>query len=331
MKVMVCCENKTIDFKFMEKLVLKNLRFFWVVILCLVILSNNYAYAQDTKDSTKEGVEKINPAIKFSVLKNSDDTRILTAVFTYRDKETREFINVNDISLNFISGTESNHKLGTIKTDNEGVAKYIIPADFKYSRNDSGYIHFAIEFEGNEKFEASSSEVDIIDVQIKLTLEEVDSVKNVRVEANKVLGEGKIVPLEGDIIYICAERMFSHLKLGEITLENGTGSFEFPSNLPGDSLGNITVIAKFDENEIYGSVEKSENVNWGIKTYHHAIYHPRSLWTAVAPIWMIVTLSIMLLGVWGHYFYVFIQLIRLKRIKPDKIEKPEEKNEISSN
>ncbi len=29
---------------------------------------------------------------------------------------------------------------------------------------------------------------------------------------------------------------------------------------------------------------------------------------------MIITLSILLAGVWGHYIYVVIQLLRLKRI-----------------
>ena len=51
--------------------------------------------------------------------------------------------------------------------------------------------------------------------------------------------------------------MFSLLQIGEITLDdNGTGTLEFPSDLPGDKDGNITIITKFEENATFGNVEK---------------------------------------------------------------------------
>jgi hypothetical protein len=41
----------------------------------------------------------------------------------------------------------------------------------------------------------------------------------------------------------------------------------------------------------------------------------RELWTPIAPLWMIITLIIMLTGVWAHYIYAIIQLVLIKRSK----------------
>ncbi len=41
----------------------------------------------------------------------------------------------------------------------------------------------------------------------------------------------------------------------------------------------------------------------------------RELWTPIAPMWMIITLIIMLAGVWGHYIYAIVQLIGIRRSK----------------
>ena len=58
--------------------------------------------------------------------------------------------------------------------------------------------------------------------------------------------------------------MFSLLPIGELTLdEAGTASIEFPSDLPGDKDGNITIIARFEENPTFGNVEKSETHEMG--------------------------------------------------------------------
>jgi hypothetical protein len=312
--------SKTYFLNRMKKLIFIMFRILLLLAVFFYLVSGEMLLAQEGSDSISKTTEKINPSLKFSVLKNNDGTRTLNASFAYRDKETKEFVNVKDIPLTIITGTNSVQKIGIFKTDQDGKVKCDIPVAYKYSKNDSGYIHFAVEFEGDAKFEATSSEIDLVDLQIKLSLEVIDSVRTVKVEAAKILNDDKTEPLNGETITISIGRMFSHLKVGEIALENGLGTFEFPMDILGDSLGMVTIIAKFEDHEIFGSILKSEIKDWGIKTYHHTVYHPRSLWTAVAPIWMIITLSIMLLGVWGHYIYVILQLIRLKRIKPEIIK-----------
>jgi hypothetical protein len=297
---------------------IERFEIFYRTLVVLFLFSFNSAIAQESSDSLPEASEKIKPALKLSSIKNSDESRSLIAVFNYKNKETKESFDIKGAKINFYVGLDSIVKLGTVETNENGIAKCDIKSDFIFPKNEEGFIHFSVDFEGNDAIRGASNEVDVKDLIIELSLEEIDSVKKVTVKVVQLNGKNEKIPLNEVEMPVCVARMFSHLKLGTITLTEGEGTFEFPSGLPGDTAGNVVVIAKFDENEEFGTVIKSQTIGWGIATKHLNAYSPRSLWTQVAPVWMIITLSIMLLGVWGHYVFVIIQLIILKRGQKNK-------------
>ncbi|MFN8257204.1 MAG: hypothetical protein U0W24_16030 [Bacteroidales bacterium] len=287
-------------------------RTFLLIIVFSVFQPLNRLNAQENTDSASKGESKITPTLKLSSVKNTDGSRKLTALLSQRDQETKEIYNLKGVTIDFYVGQESETKLGSFETDENGKAICLIKPDFNYPKNDSGLIHFNAAFPGNNLIEEASADLDLKDVVISMKLEEVDSVKTVSVKVEALNGKNEKVPLNEVEIPVCVNRMFSHLKVGSITLANGEGSFEFPAGIPGDTIGNLDIIVKFDESEDYGTVLSSQSMPWGIPTKHYNAYSPRALWTSVAPVWMIITLSVMLLGVWGHYIFVIIQLIKLK-------------------
>jgi len=150
------------------------------------------------------------------------------------------------------------------------------------------------------------------DVVLNMTLTEVDSIKTVTVTATTT-ENGKEVPVAGETVSIFVPRMFSNLPVGDITLDDtGSGTIEFPSDIPGGKEGILTIVAAFIDNSTYGNVEQRQEIHWGIPTDYLPTSH-RALWTTRAPRWMIYTLSVLLAGVWGHYFFAIISLIRIKR------------------
>jgi hypothetical protein len=74
----------------------------------------------------------------------------------------------------------------------------------------------------------------------------------------------------------------------------------------------ITIIARLEDNPSFGNVEKREIIGWGIPTSYSPSRTHKALWTKTPPTWMIVTLSILLAGVWGHYLFAIISLIIIK-------------------
>jgi hypothetical protein len=197
-------------------------------------------------------------------------------------------------------------------TDNQGVARLELSSDMKLETDRDGMWAFSSEFNGNDTVEAGTSEITIKDVKLEMLLTEVDSIKTITVNAvMQENGTEKPVPEEAVMIYV--PRMFSLLLISELYLdENGSATVEFPSDLPGDKDGNVTIIAKFDDNYTFGTVEKSETLMWGTPTDYSVPSSHRALWTKTAPKWMIYTLSILLAGVWGHYLFAIISLIRIK-------------------
>ncbi|MBE0679080.1 MAG: hypothetical protein IH592_09995, partial [Bacteroidales bacterium] len=120
-------------------------------------------------------------------------------------------------------------------------------------------------------------------------------------------------PVTGEEIGVYVPRMFSLLPVSIGMLdENGSFRMKFPDDIPGDSLGNLTIIGRFNDHYLFGNVERREEVGWGTEAKIAAPVY-RSLWSTLAPKWMIISLAIMLLGVWGHYTYVIINLFRIRK------------------
>jgi len=116
---------------------------------------------------------------------------------------------------------------------------------------------------------------------------------------------------ESEII-LSVEAMFSKMILTEDILSDGEFEFEFPEDLPGDVNGEIVVYASVEDNDEFGNVIQRKSVNWGISD-KVAKKEKYALWANLAPIWMYVVLSIMLLGVWANYIYTIINLYRIKK------------------
>ena len=253
----------------------------------------------------------ISPDIKMQYFKNTDNMRILKTTLTYSANSME--LPLPGMEVSFYSGKDKKVLIANIPTDNKGVATLELNEDFSIKKGKDGILNFSTEFKGNDTFEAATSEIDIKDVTLEMALTLEDTIRTVTVKAFTSY-YGIDTPLSGEAVNIYVPRMFSLLTLGELTLDDsGTASVEFPLDLPGDKEGNLTLIAKLADNTTYGNVEKQETLKWGLPTNYSVPSTHRALWTKTAPIWMIYTLSVLLIGVWGHYLFAFISLIRIKR------------------
>jgi hypothetical protein len=251
------------------------------------------------------------PYIQLQYFKNSDDSRFLQTTLTY--SLNRMEIPLPGMEISFFSDGAGKELLGTALTNEKGVARFEVTNNISLPLNREGLWAFSTQFNGNDTIKAGSSEISVKDVKLEMTLSEVDSIKTITLKA--ITSENKKeIPVSGEVVMIYVPRMFSLLPVGEATLdENGTANLEFPSDIPGDSEGNLTIISRFDENPTFGNVEKKIDKKWGIPASNSVPVAHRALWTKTPPMWMIITLSILLTGVWGHYLFAIISLIMIKR------------------
>ena len=86
------------------------------------------------------------------------------------------------------------------------------------------------------------------------------------------------------------------------------------------------IVAKIEDHEKFGNLEFSRKINWGIPLQIDPEKNARELWSsrANAPVYLIVIVNSMLIGIWGVIFYILFQaykIIKLGRSKAPVTEK----------
>ena len=259
--------------------------------------------------------------MEFSTWKYNDMSRSLITTITSDNDEGEYFVKGLPVQFMLTDGEETIH-LGEAISDANGIAEMNIhEGTIDYPKDEEGYIYFTARCEGSDQYWEAEEELMVKDVVVSISFEKDGEDKMVLFEG-VILGVDEEWPLADDDFYFYVPRMFSDMKIADGWFEeDGTGYIDFPTTVIGDSTGNVLVIARLEEHYDYGNVEVSAMINWASPKQLIAAEKPsRELWTPVAPLWMIITLIIMLAGVWGHYFYAIFQLIMIKRSKKKEIK-----------
>jgi len=161
-----------------------------------------------------------------------------------------------------------------------------------------------------------SQEEEFKEVKMDITFTNLDSVKTIVISAFEISENNVLIPIEEVDVYLYVPRLFSNLPIGEGWLEGGRCEVEFPTNLPGnDTFGNITIIARIEDSDIYGNVEESANIGWAQPLPPAVVVKRRGLGDTDAPLWMVYTLITLMSIVWAHYLWVIYTILRLKKNK----------------
>lgn len=163
---------------------------------------------------------------------------------------------------------------------------------------------------------AKSYGQDLEDATIALSFSEENDSKTIIATALDSSG----LPIEELDLYFYVKRTFSLLPIGDIfntTDESGVVAIEFPQDLPGDTEGNVLLIVKIMESDLYNDLEIKKNIKWGTPIQINQTEEERSLWAAAAnaPITLIVAVSFMIIAVWYIIFYIVFILFKISNIK----------------
>lgn len=254
--------------------------------------------------------------------KNNEGVKRLKVKLKY--KENKKFFNLENAGVKFFYGEEFMEELGEIISNEEGEAVFEIKDELE--PDSVGVFCFGAKYSGNEKHKKAKKEVCVKDAEIELVFNQKSESRIIHIKAHELINEGKNA-INNEKIVISVPTLFGDLELGNSNIVNGSCSIEFPSDLPGDKDGFLLITAKIIDSEFYGNVYRSERVPWGMKTsYDNVNYSSEKgkLWTYNAPIWMVVTLTVLLLGVWSHFGYVIFQMYKINK-EGKEIIKAEEK------
>jgi len=269
----------------------------------------NFAFSQEAKTP-----KVYKSRIKIEYLKKGDNSKEIKA--TISSRINKKPVKIKNVSLSLYDLTDSTKFIEDVVTNSKGIALFSLPVDYPIGRDTSGAV-FNIKFDGNPQFKPSSKKIEIKDAIMTTSFETIDSVYTVTVSAyemeNGELGE----PLTDLDVYVYVQRMFSLLKVSEGWLQNGEAIIEIPDDLPGDSENNLKLIIRIPETEEFGSIEGEKTINWGRpmpKDDSYSTEKQRALWEPMAPLWMVITLGLLIVAVFYHYILIIYKLFKIKKL-----------------
>ena len=297
---------------------MKTKIFQYLLIFVALTFVNTKSFSQETNLK--------NYKIRFglSTTKQADNSRILEVSYIAANKKDRkDRVPVFDANINFYNVTADEELLlGTAKTDQDGTAQLIVPNNHLYAIDENGYMNFKAAFDGTEGLDYEEADLAVKDVFLELILKEVDSVKTVFLNAYTLDSLQTKIPLEETEIIFSVGGMISKMPIKQDYTADGSFEFVFPENISGDKNGNVDVFASIIDNDDYGNVIQKKNINWGINK--NITIETNKLWSDVAPIWMYIVLSILLIGVWANYVYTIKNLFNIKKEGKELELKPED-------
>lgn len=296
-------------------------RLTWTLpLFILTFLINTASLSQSTRN-------KLKTRMSLTYYNGSDNSRSLNAnIYAVKDRERVPA--VNEKVYFFVGDIADNNILDSIITDADGLSQYVFPDDYKFPIDEERKVSYSAQFNGNKSFVKKSAQINVKEIFMELFLSEINSEKTVSVRGYELGIDGEMVPIENADVSFYIPRLFNDQIIGESEFNEGKSRIEFPENIAGDTIGNISIIARIEDHDMYGNVErKVANFRWGtnapieedksLMTIQISI-PTRALWHTNAPLWMIITLIILLVGVWGHYIYVIFNLFKMKNLSRKK-------------
>ncbi|MEI6682771.1 MAG: NrfD/PsrC family molybdoenzyme membrane anchor subunit [Bacteroidota bacterium] len=278
------------------------------VIASVILIFLMLAAAPNAKAQDEPAIQTVLKLEYFHV----DSAQNLTGTLLSRQEGRYAPMEGMEVVFRFRQGS-TEKTIGTAVTNDKGKAAVAIPDDIMTTGGDKGVYSFTASFQGKDKYSKSAGNVSVKPLKLEMSFFQKDQDKMADLKAFEQDKDNKWVPVENLDIQFYVPRTFSLLKVGKATIANGNASLEFPTSIPGNTLGYLTLLAKVEENELYGNVEVSGTINWG-KPLPPMKIIKRGLGDTDAPLWMVYTLIVLLSLVWFHYMYVIYTVIRIRHL-----------------
>jgi hypothetical protein len=221
------------------------------------------------------------------------------------------------IYLNNDSDAES--LVGQVVTNGKGIATIELPAKLAAKWKEKSNPTFFAHTDSSANFNATREELSMNKSRLELDTINDGGVRTVKARLFKYKND-LLVPIPDADIRLTVKRLGGYLKIGEeesyTTDSTGNVQGEFSTkDLPGDTFGNLELVALVDDNDEVGTLETRMKVPWGVPAKFANDFKARSLSATgnKAPVWLIIMALGCIVGVWTVIIYLIANIIQIKR------------------
>ena len=261
-------------------------------------------------------VEKTELILGLSYYNDNNHIQYLKA--NTKAKIDGKFKQISGIPVSFYISSESPaNLLGKGTTNDNGMVGLSIPATAKDEWNKSPKQSFLAVADSSGLYSGVTTTLDLTKARIKLDTAGDKKIIAVLVEQNGT----EWIPVKGVDMKIAVKRLGGDLNVTEtptVTTDSlGEASADFKLiTLPGDVSGNLVLIARVEDNDLFGNLSTERTVPWGTPSNYVSDYNNRSLFARAgrSPLWLLWMASAITLSVWLVIFYLFFQIRKLKKL-----------------
>ena len=245
------------------------------------------------------------------------NNKIPSLLIKVKTKVNGRFQNVAGIGVKlFLDKDSTGTFIGDVVTNEKGEASTYIPSSVKTEWGTTLKHTFLATFSGNKKYEPAKADLTV--TKAKILIDARDKTVTATVFEMK---DTKWVPVKGVDVVLAVRRLDSDLPISETptfaTDSTGTASGDFKRvNIPGDTKGNITLVAKIVDNDQYGNLSIEKTVPWGAKVVPINAFNKRTLFATrdKAPIWLILIATSIIIAVWGILIMLVFNLFKIRNL-----------------
>lgn len=261
--------------------------------------------------------EKENLVIGVRYFNNNNRTHHL--VFKTKSKVDGKFKNISDIKLAvyITNDADKANLLGNVITNDIGDAVLLIPPSAKNEWIKSPNQTFVAVSIANKQFDEARGDLAITKAKLQ-----IDTVEGKIVNAKLVAFIDTLWTAIADVeMQIGVKRLDGNLSVNETptftTDSSGGATAEFKrDSLPGDTKGNLVLVASVIDNEVYGNLTAEMIVPWGSKFSHISNFDHRTLFArrGHSPIWLELLAYSIVVVVWGIIIFLVLQIRKIKQL-----------------
>ena len=292
----------------MKKLKINNYVFLLLPFLFFVLTNKVSAQEkEEAEELIKLNYFTVNNGVQYLILENS--------LKTGRKTEPLK----NKVFKLYLNSNTPENLIGKVSTDKNGKAKSFLPPSLKVAWAESTNPTFIAVADGKE--DEIAAELAISKSKIQLDTLTTDGIRSITVTVMQ-LSDSVWVPAADVEMKVGVQRLGGILSAGDdetyTTDSSGTATMEFTKDsLPGDRKGNFVLVAKIQENDLFGNLIVEKTVPWGIAVKPDtSFFEQRTLWTTRfrTPIWLLIMAYSIFIGVWGTIIYLVTQIVKIKKL-----------------
>ncbi len=288
--------------------------FFVLIIVCCV----NSLWAQETK-----------PRLLIDVVYHQRNNNLPYVSVFAKSKIEKKFIPIPNISIKIFLGDETDAGLlGTVMTDKDGLGIVGFPVTVRSLWDTVSQFKLIATSIADKQFASAGGEATVKKARIFIDTLNAGGTRSVLATVKEKRGNEWVAVKDVETKLII-QRSVGNLSVGDketySTDSTGQATAEFKNvTIPGDTAGNIILVAKTEENESYGSISIEKKVKWGTSFIPVNTFDRRTLFATrdKAPLWLLFLAGSIFITVWSVIVYLVVQIGKIRKAGISEILSP---------